>query len=228
MTESESRLFRAISEGSRDACARLVEADAALASAYDESGISALRRALYAGQREIAQDLLDAGARLDVFDAAASGDTDILARHLDTSPELLAERAADGFAPLHLAAFFGRREAVELLLARGASVAAVADNGSRVQPLHSAVATRDIRIVRLLLARGADPNAPQQGGWTPLHGAALHGEAEILELLLEAGGDPRAAANDGRDAIALARENGHGAIAERLETHARTRGGGGA
>ena len=219
MSDATQALFEAITKGEREACARMVRDEPALASAKDATGISALRRALYAGQREIATELADAGARLDVFDAAALGDAETLERHLQASPELLSERASDGFAPLHLAAFFGQRAVVERLLALGASVAAVAENASRVQPLHSAVAMRHREIADLLLARGADPNAAQQGGFTPLHSAALHGEDALVDALLEAGGDPRVAANDGRDAIALAREGGHEKLAAKLESH---------
>lgn len=42
-------------------------------------------------------------------------------------------------------------------------------------------------VVRLLLDRGADPDAKGEGGFTPLGAAALHGHARIARLLLAAG-----------------------------------------
>jgi len=56
--------------------------------------------------------------------------------------------------------------------------------------LHEAARHGRTLVVRLLLERGADPNAREQGDNTyPLHWAAAHGHEEIVRALLDAGGD---------------------------------------
>ena len=131
--------------------------------------------------------LLAAAPVLDVFDAAALGRLDRLAELIATDPGEANVWSADGFTPVGLAAFFGHPDAVELLLAHGADVHAVARNPMRVQPLHAATAARSVEAVRLILEAGADPDAEQQEGWTALMVARRHGDHAIVDLLLAHG-----------------------------------------
>lgn len=56
--------------------------------------------------------------------------------------------------------------------------------------LHTAAKTGRVKAVRLLLARGANPNAREAGDNTyPLHWAAARKNPEIIRALLDAGGD---------------------------------------
>ena len=68
----------------------------------------------------------------------------------------------------------------------------------------------------MLLAAGADPNAKSQSGSTPLHTVGFTGDRESLDLLVKHGADPAIKNNDGKTAAEIARERGHGGIAERL------------
>ena len=177
---------------------------------------SAILAALYQNNRSEAERLASAGAELTVFEAAALGD-DRLAMILDADASRANAWSADGFTPLALAAFFGSGPAVRLLLERGAVVDAVARNPMKVQPLHAAVAGRNAEAVRLLLDRGADPNARQQAGYTPLLGAAAAGREGLIDLLLARGADPSLVSDDGKSVSAVAREHGHPAVAARFE-----------
>jgi ankyrin repeat protein len=125
--------------------------------------------------------------------------------------------APDGFQPLQLAAFFGRREAAELLLARGGDVSSAARNSFKVTALHAALAGPAPDIARSFIAAGADVNAVQQDGVTPLHEAAANGRLDLVQLLLERGADASARDGKGRTAIDFAREAGHAEIVELLE-----------
>ncbi len=68
--------------------------------------------------------------------------------------------------------------------------------------------------MRLLLERGANPNARQESGFTALHGAAAHGDVEMTKLLLKFGADPKALTDDGKDAAAVAEKYNQPAFAE--------------
>jgi ankyrin repeat protein len=210
------QLFDAIAAGDVDGVARIVADDPTAASAREGSGLPAVLAAQYRHRQDMVDVLLAAGPELDVFAAAAVGDVPRLEALLSGDPSLVDGFAADGFFPLGLAAYFGRPEAVQVLLERGADVGASARNPMGVQALHAAVAGRDLRSVTLLVDAGADANARQHDGWTPLMAAAAHGDGDVVDALLAAGADASPANDDGADAASLAEQNGHPDLARRL------------
>ena len=215
-------LFRAVRDDDRETVGRLLGADPALAGARNAKQLSAVLYALYHGRKEVVELLLAAGPQLDVFDAAAAGQTKPLAELLDANPSLLNAYSADGFTSLHLAVFFRRPEVTRLLLDRGAEVNLVSRNDMRVMPLHSAIAGRDTESSRLLVEHGADVNAASHEGWRPLHGAADHGDATLVQLLLAAGADPNARTDAGETPADTAARAGHAQLAELLRSGAAT------
>jgi ankyrin repeat protein len=147
---------------------------------------------------------------LEIFEAAALGDMAELRRGLANQPHRLGAYSADGWTPLHLAAFFGHEDAVRELLAAGADVHARSTNPMANQPLHASVAgERSPGVVRALLRAGADVNAPAAEEVTPLHLAAARGDAELIALLVEAGADRTRQMADGQTPAAMAAERGH-------------------
>jgi uncharacterized protein len=182
--------FDAVAAGDADGLRALLLQDSGLASARDDEGVSLVRRARYLMRDDLVEIVLAAGPELDVHDAAAVGDAERLRELIGAEPELVRALAGDGFAPLHLAAFFRQPHAVRLLLELGADVDAPAANESRVTPLHSAAASGDRDCVRLLLDAGADPNARQRGGFVPLQAATAAGDREMADMLLEHGAEP--------------------------------------
>jgi uncharacterized protein len=209
MMSTTTGIFEAIAAGDLERVKELVANDPASARARDQQGLSAVIQARYHGREEIVAALLRAGPELDVFDAAAIGGVDRVRELLEREPELVSAFSADGFTPLHLAAFFGHLDVAQLLVERGADIEAVARNPMQVMPLHSAAAGRHLEIARLLVGRGADVNAAQERGFTPLHAAAQNGDMGLLRLLLDRGAEPEQAAADGRKAADFAVENGH-------------------
>jgi ankyrin repeat protein len=211
-----SELFTAIKGGDGARVEALLAQDPTLASARDESGLSAVLTAAYWQQPAIVAALLARGPRLTFYEAAAAGVTDRIEAALQDAPQLLDAYAPDGFTALGLASFFGHADAAALLLARGADPNRASDNQMRVAPLHSAAAGRHLAIAQALLDHGADVNAAQEGGFTPLHAAAQNGDVPLAELLLARGANPAAATSDDKTPRDFAREEGHAELAELL------------
>jgi ankyrin repeat protein len=153
--------------------------------------VSPLLQAKYRGDDAEAERLLAANPELDVFEASAFGWLDRLRELLVEDLDRAREYSPDGFTALHLAAFFGQPEAARTLLDAGADPHAVARNSMRVQPLHSAVAARNLEAAHLLLDAGADPNVSQQDEFTPLDGAIQNEDVAMEQLLRDHGATVR-------------------------------------
>jgi len=209
-------MMAAVAAGDTDTVRSLLAADPSLASARGDDGVSAVLLARYRFDRPTMDAILAADPEIDAFEAAALGRLDRLSSALLADPTVVTAYSPDGFTALHLAAFFGKPEAVRTLLDAGASVDAYTHNAFANQPLHAAAAGRHAEICRALLAAGADVNATQHGGFAPLHEAAQLGDDELVELFLSAGADPTLAAEEGRTPADLAEAAGHTDVARRL------------
>jgi ankyrin repeat protein len=192
--EQTKDLFHAIYQGDATAVGKLLADNPKLANTPNEHGHLPLQAALRGRSIELARILLDAGA-------------DLHARERDTG------------TALHFAAANGPKQAVELLLARGAKVDShtVHDDFT---PLHWAASHGHTDIVGLLLAKGADVNGAYTGEglkprWSPLYAAVKNRHAEVVKLLIAKGarveatdrvfdGSPLSAAAEVRD-LALVR-----------------------
>ena len=220
-TEQIRRLLDAIRKGDDDAVRALVESRPALVDARGADGVPAVRLALYYRHPEIARFLIGHGAALDLYDAAAAGQLERLRALVAGDPSLVNSYSADGATPLGLAAFFGHRDAVEILLDHGAKIDMAATNPAfPFVPLHSAMSAGHRPIVDLLLERGADVNAREGGGMTVLHEAAGLGKLDYVRLLLDRGANPAAKTDDGKLPEDFARQRNFAAAAEVL-AHAR-------
>ena len=173
-----------------------------------------------------------ASASEDLFAAIDAGDVDRVRATLDADPSLAMARDHEGVSALLRARYRRDRALVEAVKARVASLDAfeaatfgdldrlavlLADDpdltgrrsGDGFTALHLAAFFGQDEAVRLLLARGADPDV-RGTGWmtgTPLNAAASARHATVVALLLEAGGPGRRPA--GRlDAAHSAAHNG--------------------
>ena len=173
-------LFTAVAEGSLDKVRTYLDRDTSWASVRDEVDMTPLFCA--SGRRDlpIMGILLEAGA----------------------DPNAVAERSY-GVSPIHEACRGSERDS-------GAAVSRLADSGANldardkggITALHIAARDRSVEAVRVLLARGADPNAEDRGRKsTPLRRAVANtgrsgtaGKSDqaiaITELLLAHGADP--------------------------------------
>jgi ankyrin repeat protein len=90
---------------------------------------------------------------------------------------------------LRLASLGGSSKIAELALALGSPIDAKGTD--RTTPLYIAAKAGRLPIVKLLLARGADPSTHNRDvGFTPLHVAGEYGHTAIVRVLLDAGVNP--------------------------------------
>ncbi len=175
-------LIDAVKAGDVAAVKLIVEATPSLASGCLPSGESPVMAALYRGHSRVVDALIDAGAEVDLFAAAATGRNDDLRRALK-APGAVSGVAYDGWTPLHLAAFFGQLEAARLLLDAGADVHAVSQNSLTNTPLHAATAGKHPDVALLLLENGARSDAIDAGGYTPLQIATQNQLKTVVERI---------------------------------------------
>jgi uncharacterized protein len=188
---------------------RLIASNPALLEFKGNNGASLLLLSVYYGNDELTQFIADRKRDWNIFEAAACGLTNMVAQILQKDSTQVDAYAADGFTPLGLASFFKHEALAEFLLKGGANPSLPSNNSFRVAPLHSAAASKNIAIARLLLDHGADVNAKQQENITPLHSAAHNGHVEMVKLLLDRGADRTAKTNAGKTPYDFATELNH-------------------
>jgi ankyrin repeat protein len=205
-------MLTAAKRGDVETVRRLMTSDPSLAGALGGSGETPVMAALYRGHRSVVDALVDGGAPIDIFVAAALGRMAELENALNAGAPAVNAVAYDGWTPLHLAAFFGHRDAAARLLEAGAALQAVSRNSLRNTALHAAVAGGHEALAVLLMERGADVTAQDAGGHTPLHIAAEAGSVGLARALLERGADPHAVDAEEQTPLSRAAARNHGAI----------------
>jgi uncharacterized protein len=178
-------IFEALKDNDIDKVDDFLSKNPQLINTRAENGETLFLLTVYYGRKEIRELLLQKGYLPDHFEAAASGNLARIKELLEDNRDLINTFSEDGFTPLGLASFFGHLEIVRYLLSINADVNIRANNNFRVMPLHSAVASKNYEIVKLLLEYGADPNTKQQQDITPIHQAADNGDLEMIKLLLK-------------------------------------------
>ena len=114
---------------------------------------------------------------VDIWTAAATGNLEAIKQHLEAGIDVNARELSGGGTPLIVAAIFGRVEAAELLLEKGANVNAGSNDGATA--LHGAAFFCRTEIVKLLLYKGAEINAKNIRGETPLDAVAGQWSQEL-------------------------------------------------
>lgn len=214
----EEAFVAAVKADDPDKVVEMIERNPNLIRMETDAG-SPILTATYHGARRVQRLLLSKVSDLDLFEAAAVGDTARMKAVLRREPARVDEANRDGFTPLGLAAFFGHKETVEAVLAQGADVDLVDRSVNENTALDAAVAANHDDVVQVLLDAGASVNVRSAGGFTPLHKAALNGNRGLVELLLARGAEVGAISGDGRTPLALAEARGHAEVAEVLRRH---------
>ncbi len=190
--------------------------DPLLVSSRATGGESLVLHACYVGAPELAE-LLHPGRPMDACEAAALGNVIALRSCIENDDDSRVRRSSDGWTPLHLAAFFGRDDAVTLLIDHGALLDAHSTNALRNSPLHAALAGHTLPVlVRRLVFAGADVTARDAHGHTPLHLAASRGYEPLCDLLIARGADAHAQAQDKSTPAMLALARGFSELGTKL------------
>ena len=209
ITAGAAAFIDAIKAGEFDRVKLMVTADPALLDARSRTGDSAILTAVYHRQKEIVNLLVARGAAMSLFEACAAGEVERVERLVAADAPAINAYSADGWTPLHLAAFFGHTKVVEFLIAHEADVKARSRNPNGNTPLHAALAGNHQMAAGLLIGHGADVNAADAGGWRPLHLAATNNNIDSIEALIAQGADVAAGNGEGLPALSLAQEKNH-------------------
>jgi ankyrin repeat protein len=153
---SVSTIFELIDTGDAQGVRDLLASDPGAAAGHDENGLTVLMRAAYRGG-DVFEAVRAANPPLEPFDRIMVGEsTDLPAPDAWT---------ADGFTPLHIAAFARNVEAARALLEAGADPNVMATASfARVTPLGTCAFAGATEVAELLLAHGADPSIMEAPG----------------------------------------------------------------
>lgn len=206
----EPAIIRAIKSGLPAEVKSLLEKQPEiLQTGTGQHGESFLLLSVYHGNKAVTDILLQHQTELSIHEAAATGNVERVKKLVEQDKTLVNIASADGFSSLGLACFFGYPEIAKYLIDQGAKINIPSKNKMNVQPLHSAIAAKNIEMVTYLLEQGADVNVRQTGGFTPLHAAAQQGNGELIKLLLTHGADINATTDAGETPMELAIKSGH-------------------
>jgi ankyrin repeat protein len=214
-----SQIQTAIQTGNLSALAELLPQNPNWARSETEQGISAILLASYYRQAEILQFLLRQNPKLNLYEASAVGAFAQVEAILNENPTLLNSYSSDGFYALGLAVYFGHNDLAQWLIEKGANINQAANNSAQVAPIHSAVSTNNLAMVKYLLAKGANVNQLQQQGVSPLHGAAHNGNLLIVKELLNYGANSKAQMSNGKTPLAMAQEAEKNEVVEFLSQY---------
>ncbi|NTE05694.1 hypothetical protein G6M26_20875 [Agrobacterium tumefaciens] len=213
---SIAQLEEQIEKGDFEAVKEILLQNPQLANTNTSHHISPLLLACYYKKQQIADLILEFTDDLTLFEACAVGKFDTASLLIFQNPGSINTCSEDGFTPLGLACYFGHEELARFLVMKGADVNIASKNGFHVFPIHSAVASNNIKISKMLLDAGAYPNVCQKAGMAPLHTAAQLGNIELIILLLEHGAEVGLRMEGGKLPADLAAEKGFNEIAEIL------------
>ncbi|MCL5773105.1 MAG: ankyrin repeat domain-containing protein [Firmicutes bacterium] len=237
--EGYTPLHRAAEWGRKD-IAMLLISKGANVNAKDKSGRTPLHIAansdyymsLYiaTGKEGVVELLISAGADINVKDKWGNTPLESATGWNEEIVELLISKGADvnaknksGYTPLHLA-----------VMPRMPREKIVSDPDAKERPY--SIPAR-LKVVKLLISKGADVNAKNKSGYTPLHLAVMPQEKkvrfpddrlrsysipapiEVVELLISKGADVNIRANNGETPMQAALRVGRKDIAELLRKH---------
>jgi ankyrin repeat protein len=209
-------LWVAANRNRRSAVRFLLDQKAQIEAA-DKFNNTPLHGAVNAGHCQLVRELLADGAKYDtqnnagktpLYSAAQSGREDVLRCLLEqgADPTIV---TVEGWTALHTAAYQGHTRVAEILIQdRRIGL----DDGTYAYgytPLHKAVESDSVQMVRLILNGGANINSLTSENWTPLHLAARLNRLWAVEELLRRGSRVNSVTRKNWSPLHVAISNGH-------------------
>src|ERR1700723_980607 len=185
----DSEKFRqAVVTGDLPTVTSMLDRDPALRYSRDAAGVSVYTLACLSGQPKIAEQLASRGLVLDVFEAAASGDSKRANEIAKDDSGLAHQRLPDGRTPLHLTAEAGKPAMVTFFAMKGADLSAGPESAllAAVEHPDHAIASE---MATFLLINASDPNARRRDGKTALELAAARGYDDLVQMLIHRGAE---------------------------------------
>ena len=265
-TLDAGEIHTSIIDGDLDKLRNLLEEYPELVNIKNENGWTPLYIAVMQKKKELAEFLISKGADVDIFSASSLALKDNLKTIIEKNPAIVNSKDSfgqialhcaankdvaevliskdtnihvmdkNGWTPLHLAAFEGRRDVVEFLISNGADVDifvvsalgmidkakqllekksglanAISKDGST--PLH-VVATKD--MVELLISKGANANISNKHSLMPLHIAIIRQFGDVVVALITNGADVHARSMQDWTPLHWAAMNGYTEIVKLL------------
>lgn len=129
---------------------------------------------------------------------------------------LINRRDSDGNTALHISAYYGDANIIELLVYNGADMSMEDSFGRNALHLSSQYGSR--RSLMILLDQGGDNllDSTDHKGYTPLHYSAEGGHVDCVELLLGAAADPLLRTTEGFTPYDLASQHHHPGVCHLL------------
>jgi len=227
-------LVAAVLTGDRGRVEVLLGRDRDLGHSRNMFGVAPIHAAHFSGRPDLVAMLRRPDHADNFYLSAELGELETVEVAVATDRSLVTGCDRSGATALHGACYWGQTSVAELLVREGADVCVpTTDAFLQIAPLGSAIATTPgvpqpsdseetvLALVKLLLAKGADPNHRRRDGMTALHTAAWRGLAAVARKLVEAGADIGASAasgpHTGESPAASALSQGHLVLASDLD-----------
>ncbi|XP_071094922.1 putative ankyrin repeat protein RF_0381 [Haliotis cracherodii] len=183
----------------------------------DNEGMTPVLLAAFWGKRDAFDLLIGRGADTKVVNingdnilhnSCRGGNVDIVKSVLKQNVVDISSRDNEGMTPVLLAAFFGERDAFDLLIGRGADISGVNDFGENI--LHFSCRGGNVDIVKYVLKQNVvDINSRDNEGMTPVLLAAFWGERDAFDLLIGRGADTKVVNINGDNILHLSCKGGN-------------------
>ncbi|KAL4766789.1 ankyrin repeat-containing domain protein [Aspergillus nidulans var. acristatus] len=221
--EWETPLWIAARRNRRGAVRFLLD-QKALVNAANNFNDTPLHAAATAAHFQMVQDLIEAGADYEVqnnagktplYKAAQFGSENILQYLLDQGADPT-KPTVEGWTALHITAFNGHTRAAALLVKDGRIGLDDGTVSYGFTPLHKAVESNSLQIIRLLLDAGANINSLTSENVTPLYLAAKLDRPFVVEELLRRGARVNLTTRANWSSLHVAISKGHKDVIKRL------------